>query len=240
MLDDNKDLSDDNAAAVKSWQAAGRLFGVTSGRQLSGVDRALQGKIQPDFVVCLNGAYVKSLSGQVSWHRIPNAVTQTVLKTMNQLQPDRITLTASGQSRELQPGELTKLLIQLNQGEPVFEKLSAVYFEHLEQLENLMTKLQQLAVEVTRSDVNFLEITAKDVSKLSGLKLALQDRYTLDQVAAIGDYGNDLAIIANVAVGAAVQNATQALKDQAAYIAVDHNHSAIANLITHILHEENK
>ena len=62
----------------------------------------------------------------------------------------------------------------------------------------------------------------------------------MNQVAAIGDYGNDVAIIKGVGRGVAVANASAVLKQAADVVTVSNNDHAIARIIQDFLEEEKR
>lgn len=242
LLNDDKTLSERNVAGIKRWQKQGRLFGITSGRQLTGVRRALANKFVPDFIVCLNGGRVQTVTGQVIWNRIENAAAAEVLSVMfsHADRLDKLMVTENGAtaSVDLQHQAVAwgKLADRLHDPKPIFEKISARLkddsYSHI-----LLDELTKLPVSPSWSDRFFIEVAGQDVNKLNGLKQALENSISIDQVAAIGDYGNDLHIVKGVGYGIAVANASDQLKRAADLVTLANNDDAIAQVIHDLLKE---
>lgn len=53
-----KPISVNDIEAVKSWQSKGNIFGLCTGRPLSGVENQLQGRIECDFYILSSGAVI--------------------------------------------------------------------------------------------------------------------------------------------------------------------------------------
>ncbi|WP_158280537.1 HAD-IIB family hydrolase [Lacticaseibacillus chiayiensis] len=242
LLNDDKTLSERNVAGIKRWQKQGRLFGITSGRQLTGVRRALVNKFVPDFIVCLNGGRVQTITGQVIWNRIENAAAAEVLSVMfsHADRLDKLMVTENGAtaSVDLQHQAVAwgKLADRLHDPKPIFEKISARLkddsYSHI-----LLDELTKLPVSPSWSDRFFIEVAGQNVNKLNGLKQALENSISIDQVAAIGDYGNDLYIVKGVGCGIAVANASDQLKRAADLVTLSNNDDAIAQVIHDLLKE---
>ena len=240
LLDDNKELSVDNVAAIKRWQQRGKLFGITSGRQLDGVERALNHQITPDFIVCLNGGRVQTVGGQVHWNRIDNAAALQALRVMlaHASKMVKVTVTENGETTPLDLSDqatteqhLTQILQRPGK---IFEKIAAKVVDD-KFSRALLKELALLPVTASWSDRFFVEVAAEGINKLTGLQQALTELIPLEQVAAIGDYGNDLAIIQGVGYGIAVANASASLKRVADAVTTSNNDHAIAQVIQKLL-----
>ena len=99
----------------------------------------------------------------------------------------------------------------------------------------MLKELALLPVTASWSDRFFVEVAAEGINKLTGLQQALTELIPLEQVAAIGDYGNDLAIIQGVGYGIAVANASASLKRVADAVTTSNNDHAIAQVIQKLL-----
>ena len=89
-----------------------------------------------------------------------------------------------------------------------------------------------LHVHKTRSGPRYFELTALGVNKgsaLARLRNLLQPRPR--RVVAIGDYLNDVEMLIEADISAAPESAKLEVKNQAQIITVDHNRSAIADLV---------
>lgn len=245
LLDDRKTLSPENIQAIEQWQQKGKLFGITSGRQPSGVELALNHQIKPDFIVCLNGGKVETITGEVHWNRIENGVALKVLQVMLEHDAEmvKVTVTENGKTTPLDLQHLTvteqALSERLQQPGAIFEKLAAkVVDDDFSQV--LLKKFASLPVTASWSDRFFVEVAAQGINKFTGLQQALAGKVPMNQVAAIGDYGNDVAIIKGVGRGVAVANASSVLKQAADVVTVSNNDHAIARIIQDFLEEEKR
>lgn len=237
LLNDKKEVAPADVAAIKHWQAAGRLFGITSGRQESGVARAIRPEIRPDFVVCLNGALVIKVNGQRERRPLPSTAVEQVLGAMNAYPVAQIIVTFQGISHPLDQasGEFAGIdpahLPGSGQG---IDKLSAIIRDPRARAD-LRLALAQLPVTTTHSDTDYLEVTGQGITKASGLQLALADRFPLAAVAAVGDYGNDEALTKSVGLGYAVANATPRLKAVADRLTVANTDAPISHIVQDLL-----
>ncbi|MFC6295206.1 HAD-IIB family hydrolase [Lactiplantibacillus daoliensis] len=241
LLNQNKQVSSMDQVAIQRWQAQGKLFGITSGRALSGlavVTAMLQSP--PDFIVALNGAYVQTIDHQIVQQELPTAISYEILLRLQAQHYDFLTVTINGDSWRVvsvvrQNHELTfsTLFTKLAEGQ-LIDKISIKTLKASDD-EQFKLLLSDLTVEVTISDVCYVEVTRQGVTKLSGLKIALNDPKTLDNVVAVGDYLNDLAMIKGVGRGYAVANALPELQKAATSVTVDHDHQPLQAIIDELL-----
>lgn len=77
------------------------------------------------------------------------------------------------------------------------------------------------------------EITPSKLDKWNAVKHLIKDKnYSVNNICAIGDSGNDLEMIKNAGLGLAVSNALDEVKKVADYVSEsDNNHSAVTELI---------
>ncbi|MCK0192258.1 Cof-type HAD-IIB family hydrolase [Arenibacter sp. F20364] len=87
-----------------------------------------------------------------------------------------------------------------------------------------------------RSNDTLIEIAPKSVSKLTAIKLLLQDHESLNDVIAFGDNYNDIEMLQNVGRGIAVANARDEVKQIASDLALKNSEDGVAHYIKqHIL-----
>jgi Cof subfamily protein (haloacid dehalogenase superfamily) len=87
-----------------------------------------------------------------------------------------------------------------------------------------------------RSNDTLIEIAPKSVSKLTAIKLLLQDHESLNDVIAFGDNYNDMEMLQNVGRGIAVANAREEVKSIAKDLALKNSEDGVAHYIKqHIL-----
>ncbi|KRL11378.1 HAD-IIB family hydrolase [Schleiferilactobacillus perolens] len=243
LLDDDKQISTENVVAIRRWQQAHRLFGITSGRQYDGVIRALAGQVEPDFVVCLNGAEVHAIDGRMSRHPLTNADAQQVLQILGQYRFARLMLTMDGKTylmdQELSIVAGRTIASVLTANAPAVEKIGLQTSDPVK-LQRVLAQMAALPVNATWSDRQYVEISGQGVSKFSGLREALSGLVPLARVAAVGDYGNDMAIVKGVGRGYAVANAVPTLKKAADALTTANTDAAIAHIVAELLPKEEK
>ncbi|MCK0147929.1 Cof-type HAD-IIB family hydrolase [Arenibacter sp. F26102] len=87
-----------------------------------------------------------------------------------------------------------------------------------------------------RSNDTLIEIAPKSVSKLTAIKLLLQEHESLNDVIAFGDNYNDIEMLQNVGRGIAVANAREEVKHIASDLALKNSEDGVAHYIKqHIL-----
>lgn len=96
--------------------------------------------------------------------------------------------------------------------------------------------LKNPAINVVCGGFNNLEFTKAGIDKGVGLsRLAEYLHIPMEQTMAIGDTENDLAILKAAAVGVAMENAPEEIKQQADYVTLSNDKSGVAAAIQHFL-----
>ena len=87
------------------------------------------------------------------------------------------------------------------------------------------------------SKANYLEVTAKHVSKEDALvELANHYHLSLEEVLTMGDNFNDLPMLKKAGIGVAMGNAPQEVKDEAAVVTKDNNENGAGQAVeTYVL-----
>ncbi|VUX01908.1 Putative phosphatase [Streptococcus constellatus] len=102
-------------------------------------------------------------------------------------------------------------------------------------IQKLQDYLQNIAFPQTAfylSKENYLEVTAKNVSKENALlEIAHFYHVPLQQIMAIGDNFNDLPMLKLAGLGVAMGNAPKAVKEQAAVVTQTNNEGGVAQAI---------
>lgn len=101
-----------------------------------------------------------------------------------------------------------------------YETSKVIYIGKEEELDAvqhaLLRDLDPLAGEIVRTEPDYLEILPAGVHKAAGLQVLCDHLgFTAEQVAAIGDYDNDLEMLRWAGVSAAVANANELVKSVA-------------------------
>lgn len=225
LLSSNKELTEQNLDAILQWQQAGNYFGIVSGRQISGIKKVYVDKFNPDFVIGLNGGYIKNLAGDVIFNNISLEHQRLLIVRLEALNILQIHVTKAGKTTNINITEFIPT--------PEIEKISIVLNSKAES-DNLMKKLIDLPLNITQSDYRYIEISEGGISKLSGIKTAIGSE-NLNKVAAVGDFYNDIEMITAAGVGVAMANAVPEVKEAADMITTSNDDDGIAHLINKLL-----
>jgi len=88
--------------------------------------------------------------------------------------------------------------------------------DNLAKLESIFDRELNGQAECLRTNINHLEVMPKGVNKATGLKhLAEEMHIRMDEILAFGDFENDVAMLAEVGLGVAVENACDLAKQNA-------------------------
>ncbi|WP_172199480.1 Cof-type HAD-IIB family hydrolase [Saccharibacillus qingshengii] len=106
-----------------------------------------------------------------------------------------------------------------------------------EVLHRILMRLQDMGgLQITNSSMENLEINPEGISKASGIAQVceLLD-ITMEQVIAVGDSMNDIAVIEAVGLGVAMGNAQDAVKQMADIVVASNNEDGIVQVIREYL-----
>lgn len=137
---------------------------------------------------------------------------------------------------------VTKVLKQINFVDPPYRSLTEAlntdvfqlmgFFNHEQEIEVMNKALTNC--ETTRWNPLFTDIIAKGNSKQVGINKVL-DYYGLDlkETMAFGDGGNDISMLKHAAIGIAMGNASDEVKQSASYITDSVDENGIWNALKH-------
>lgn len=109
-------------------------------------------------------------------------------------------------------------------------------------IQEMFTTLQNdfsQALHIYRAKDTYIEVADKKVSKLTGIKVLLEEKYFFDlqQVMAFGDNYNDMEMIQGVKYGIAVGNAREELKKVAYGLTFHHKEDGVAKYLASFFNE---
>lgn len=167
---------------------------------------------------------VFQLGQQYSWH-IQSYVDDHLLCHHKNWQSDHY---------EQQTGAVAEFLgdtIYTLSSEP--NKLIAIDTEEgIDRIIDILTPLVGDQVTLVRSQRDFLEITAPNVSKGRALaQLALDNNLSLDNIVSFGNAENDISMLSETGYSVAVSNATEHVKSVANEVCGHHNKDGVAHWI---------
>lgn len=247
LLNDDKRIGDETAAAIRDLAPRGIPFVIASARPPRSVRHIYQQLGLDTLQINYNGALIwdeprrlaidhRPLAGDLvlAMIRFARAIDPRVLVTceiLDRWHTDRLDnsyTTATGklfQPDEIAPVEtfcnrpITKLLLL---GPP--ESMSTIRIRILDRFSS--------QINLVSTEPELLQIMEKDVSKASALR-RLASRYgvSLENILAIGDGENDMEMLDECGVGVAVANAAQSLKSIADWITPSPNSHGVLEAI---------
>ena len=254
LLDDNKQISQENLDAIYKVQEKGHKFIVATGRGYTYIDSILD-KLhvlneENEYVISNNGAIVTENKGpkELYFHGLENTVAMKLI----QFAFDRnicvqVFLVKDVYAYNVGNDEKDVLLsfkkdaIICNNHDIEFlknENIVKVMFQNLDMnylmtLEDELDKDLRNSVNISYSSNRYMEFTSIGVNKGQALLFLLSHlNMELKDVIAIGDNYNDLEMLKIAGIGCAVNNALPEIKKQCDYISkYSNNQSAIADII---------
>ncbi len=251
LLDDQKRVSAENIDAIRTFIDRGGKFGIASGR-IPGVLGAVERQININAPCILyNGAGLYHLTERrfLAIHPIDRrACARVVRRAVRSQKSACVQVFTDSAIYETNPD-------QLDDPQTVFEHIP-VTKSPIEQVPDIfmkfmisqspdrLTRLFKLLntpyvrseFSLFRTSERYLEFVKKGVNKgaaLSDVRSRCKDAKT---ILAIGDYENDLEMIAQADVGCAPANAIASVKQTAdVVLPVDNNHSAVAHFLKTVL-----
>lgn len=262
LLDSEKQLSEENAAALARAAAQGVEIVPATGRFYRGMPQLIRDLPYVHYVISINGAEVYDVARQstVCSSGIPWARAVAVMERLDELPViydcyqdgwgwmtqtlyDRAQLYAANpHSLEMIRNLRTpvpELKACLKERARDVQKIQ-VFFRDMEKRAEALQSLPEAFPDlvVTTSIVNNIEINSRAATKGNALKkLAACLAIPVAQTMAFGDDRNDLTMLREAGIGVAMGNAGEDVKQAADYVTDDCNHSGVARALKHFLWE---
>lgn len=249
LLDDDKNIAEDDIRAINEFRAGGGLFAAATGRGVAMARRIIDELDISTPSVIFNGAAVYDFKAdKFLWYSDMPEISNTYIRMLEKEFPD-IGVEILHE-KEVYVTDNNQTVVE----HMAFEKLTPAYREledvpksgRLKVLIAYPPEKMQRVIDFTQANckegVNWVhsspmyyEMLPEGISKASGVRklvdiMDLRDKF----VAAAGDYGNDRAMIAEADLGVAVSNALDSVKEAADLIVRDNNHSPMREIIEHI------
>lgn len=254
LLTTDKRISDQNQAALKRFQAAGGRFTIATGRSIVSASRyvnALREKgIKLDApAILFNGAAIYDFrQDQMLWHtRMPEELPaylarvkaqfpevgievlyeeKTKVVTHNRFVRDHLEIESlpyqMADIKDLVPGAIKTLFALEHEKIPCFARF--------------LEEQHFTGVSYVESAEFYYEMLPFGNSKGEALShLAQYAKVSLDQIAAVGDYNNDIEMIRTAGLGAAMGNALDAVKNAADRTVSTNDQDGLAELIEYMM-----
>ena len=251
LLDDDKHVSEENRAAIRSFVEQGGRFGLATGRVPS-ILRSVEDDL-PINAPCIlyNGGGLYDLSNQtfLAKHPLPYDLAAKVVACVISSRANACVQVFT----DLGIYEVNAA--QRNDPQTVFEQIP-IKAVPIERIDGAVLKLLiahetadlneiHAAVRnapffpqltVFRSSDYYLEIVASNVSKGSALSDVRTRCGDVKKILAIGDYNNDLEMVRYADIGAAPANAIDEVKSIADIVLPeDNNHHCVARFLESVL-----
>ncbi|MDP2966340.1 MAG: Cof-type HAD-IIB family hydrolase [Pelolinea sp.] len=211
----------------------GIRFTLASGRSLASL-RPFAEELNIEMpLVLANGCIVQSLDGVIH-HRttMPVEVTRKVIEITDKENSDLVIFSDDRLFYKKMTDNIFRIFGKLNNSiyevgswnaiENQLEKVNKFMIidwqsqENLKKLENIFESELSSQADYLRTNINHLEIMPKGVTKATGLKQLVDGMgIRMDEIIAFGDFDNDAAMLAEVGLGVAVENACDLAKQNA-------------------------
>lgn len=265
LLNDDKHISDYNIEMIHKAVDCGVKFVIASGRIPSGLKfyEATVSKKQP--MICCNGAIILDENkNDIYLNSIEKNSALQVIDVLREKKDTYYHFYSEGIVHGEQFGfgiegvyefnrksdrDLRMEIRLVSDAKEYIKNISkeinkiVVQDKDLQYLDELRKKLDNIqGVETTKSNIDNIEICAKNVNKGNGLEI-LANHYgiSLEQCIAVGNDENDISMIKCAGLGVAVKNSRDYIKEFANYVTErDNNNGAIGEVIKRfILNGEN-
>ncbi len=248
LVNDDKVISPLTLKAVNDFVSRGGVFVVCTGRMTTGIDHILKKAGLSCLLASYNGAELIDVINNKVLYRNP-IDNKTCLKILSLLEGYDVNVQFYPNNQYMVRKETDKTRIYAkNSGvETVVEKDIFKYYKQTghdsskiliydesEKLDKLFTFLQNEidCCEVVRSNSEQIDINKKGISKGLAIKL-IADYYstTTDNIIAVGDAGNDVAMLKSAGFPIAMGNAPKEIKNMCKAVCPDNNSDGIKYVI---------
>ena len=249
LLDDRKQVSEKDMAAIEDFRRNGGLFTVATGRGVAMARRVVD-MLKIDIpCVIFNGAAVYDFKeNRFLWHSSMPDFSVEYIKTLMREFPDiGIEILRGEEVFVVNNNETVDEHMAIESVVPIYMDIDEVPRDGwLKVLIAYSPEKLDRVVEFTQTDCNkgvnwvrssplYYEMLPEGISKGTGLPRLLEAIGRTDCfTAASGDYGNDYDMVRMADLGVAVANAQQYIKDAAKLIVGDNNSSPMAQIIEYI------
>ncbi|MBF6626125.1 HAD family hydrolase [Aerococcaceae bacterium zg-BR9] len=267
LLDQNHELNQTNADAIKALQAHGIEFIISTGRDYQSARNFLANYNIDCAMINLNGAQIYDEKGQLLEQcPINNATTQQVFDYLHEKQlahslttRDQYYLSnkqeylnhmlqAHDEIDEVTLAQVTdKIMVtldasdyQLSDDNPVFKMM--VISDDAQALDKARIYLESFSdLDITSSGPGNLEITHIEAQKgLALAKYLARKHYSVEEVLTIGDSLNDRSMLAMCPNSYAMDNASDEVKAMAAYLAPSNVDNGVATIIHQLIEKQSE
>lgn len=257
LFDNNKNISIENKKAILEAKNNGCRIVIASGRPYNGVRKVLDElelTTEQDYVICYNGAMVFNVKTGTSIFST-TIVGKSVKELYEESKKMGVNFHAFTKEEKLVTdihNPYTDVEVRINKIEDYIVDFSSFQDEDKfikcmmvgsdEDITSTLSKLKPSYYDqysVVRSSKIFLEFLNKATNKGTALEaLAKHLGIPMENTMAIGDAGNDLAMIEKAHIGVAMENSFPEIKKVANYITTSNEASGVAKALNHFVNHK--
>lgn len=249
LLDDEKNIADDDIRAINEFRDGGGLFAAATGRGVAMARRIIDELDITTPSVIFNGAAVYDFKAdRFLWYSDMPVISNKYIRMLEKEFPDigieilhekEVFVTDNNQTvvEHMAFENLTPTYMDLDEV-PDSGRMKVLIAYPPEKMQTVIDFTQKnctAGVNWVHSSPMYYEMLPEGISKASGVRklkeiLGSDDKF----IVAAGDYGNDRAMVAEADLGVAVGNALESVKEAADIIVSDNNHSPMREIIEYI------
>lgn len=254
LLNSKKQITAESIKAINAAVDAGKLITINTGRGLMTLSEYLDTLSKVQYICGMNGSYIYSMKNKSCIYS-EELAPRTVMKILQLAAEEDIMVNIIGDKSVIQTNQYNNMEkyhmgLYKNLYRHTAEKcdnLSEYYCRHSFKVRKIdmfhtstdsrsatinRIQTEQLDVSVAIGEITSLEISARGVTKGSGLK-KLCEYLTLSpfEVIAIGDSHNDLSAFSLAALSIAMGNASPEIKAAADVVVSDCDNNGLAEAI---------
>lgn len=249
LLNDKKQVSEKDLAAINSFRSKGGLFTVATGRGVAMARRVVD-TLEIDMpCVIFNGAAVYDFrESRFLWHSsMPDCAVEYIRTLMKEFPDIGIEILRGEEVIVVNNNETVDEHMAIEQVTPLYMDIDEVPRdnwlkvliahtpEKVDDIVKFVAHDCNAGVNWVRSAPVYYEMLPEGISKGSGYKRLLEATGKTDYfTVASGDFGNDYDMIRTADLGVAVANAQPEVKSAAKLIVGDNNSSPMSQIIEHI------
>lgn len=259
LLASNGKISSQNIRAIRELAKRNIKIALASGRSKDSLKQFTKRDLQvPTYKICFNGALIISPEGTVIDQSLIDS--ESILKIVALAEQNKVAVNFATLDKWINFNPI----YDMKETDKYDETLTNIQIHTLDQMHKLLlgkrtqilkvgmhivnpsllyriyVELRSITVNAVHSDREFLEVTAKKVSKFTAIKkISGFNNWDLQNVMAFGDYENDLEMIANVGHGVAMKNGIKKVKNVAEFVTDTNDKDGIALVLNSVMQDGN-
>lgn len=257
LLDDSKNVPQENKEAIRRFEAAGGHFVVSTGRIYTSLKRTLQqldayGK-KDHYVISTNGALITENDGRICFCQgVSYEKTMALIEYARQAGIGVEVFTGTGDLyyENIDEREKIDLPMFIDTARPLphdpsflkgqvipkllYERQDMAY---LHRFVEAMPQALKEGLEISYSSDRFIELNHLGVSKGEALvQLAMMLNVSMEETMAIGDNYNDVSMLKAAGFSAVVANAPKEIQERCDYVCTrTYRECGVAEAIDHVM-----